>query len=379
MNENKKWLELTCGAALIAACSGKLAVDDTHSGSNANGGGAGTGGPIHQPDVVVPDASAGGSVGLGGGYEPGTGGIRPYGGAGGSFGGVGGMTVLGTGAWPGCYTGSPPSYPGTGGIGTGGSRVGGVNPTCPVDGQGFAAVDLVDMCDYGIDGGNSNSGPYRCPATSAELLDGLDCSEVTTEYGGFTKTVGCGFETIELQSYLFRGAYDLEHEYAASYDLSTGKLVGLVIKEPNQFGPCMSYAYRAGSVPANCPSGVTYKCKTTLQDPAYQGCRAPDEPGCAQCCEHMTQGGAGTPVIPNSCMLWEPVDGSTSYQSGTGGDNICPCACNPCAQCKLEDERGLRLMIRHPECNCSLPPTGEPCATWCAQKPWSDALCPGIL
>lgn len=362
------------GAALIAACSGKLAVDDARNASNSNGGSAGAG--ANGPET-------GGIAGTGGGLDASAGGAggQPWmvsGGAGGwDYGGAGGGLPV-TGGTPGvagCFSGpEPPSY-GTGGQGAGG--IGSVNPTCPLDGDGFATVGLAAMCDNGrvVDGGMvANEGPYRCPATSGELIEGLDCTEITTEHGGFTKTVGCGFETIEFQSYTFRGPYDLEHKFAASYDTSTGKLVGMIVKEPNQFGPCMSYAYRAGSVPADCASAVTYKCKRVAQggttDAPYEGCRSPVDPGCAQCCEPYNELGS---------TVWSASSGSTTYDMGTGHEHQCDCGLGICAKCKLEDERSVRLMIRHPECNCSLPPTGEPCGSWCSAKRYWDGICPGLL
>jgi hypothetical protein len=224
------------------------------------------------------------------------------------------------------------------------------------------------------DAGSRNHGAYTCPATSAELTAGLDCTEVTTDRHGFTKTVGCGFETIEFQSYTFRGAYDLEHLYAASYDLSSGQMVGLVVKEPYQIEPCMSYAYLAGAVPAACPSAVTYKCKRIAKgdatDAPYQGCRSPEDPGCAQCCQ---------PENASSSTVYWAASGSTTYEAGQGYSHPCTCGITHCAQCKLEDERTFRVLVgRHPECNCSLPPTGDFCSTWCASKPTWERLCPGL-
>jgi hypothetical protein len=254
----------------------------------------------------------------------------------------------------------------------------GVTPKCPVDSKGFATVDLATMCGVpNFDAGSARGpAPYNCPATSAALLKGLQCDEVTTDRTGFTKTVGCGFETIEFQSYESRQAYDLEHRYAASYDLATGELVGLVVVEPYQMEPCMSYGYRAGAVPADCPSAVTYKCTHAplggAGDDAYQGCRAPDETGCAQCCDAAAQ--------PPYCQVYKAADGSTTYQTSWTQYHSCRCDCTPCAHCSRENERDLRIhVVPHPECNCALPPTGDPCGSWCANKPTWDALCPGLL
>jgi hypothetical protein len=279
--------------------------------------------------------------------------------------------VGGAGGSAGCYSG-PEEAAGT--SGSGGKGVNGsVPPTCPLDADGFATANLDDICGGSIEWVNAS--PYPCPASSADLVKGLDCSTVTTEHAGFTKTVGCGFETIEFQSYEMRAAYDLEHEYAASYDTSTGKLSGLVIKEPGQFGPCMSYAYKAGTLPGACPSAVTYKCNRIPQgnstDAAYAGCRAPDEPGCEQCCN--------SDPIPDSCTVWTAGNGATVYNTGVGQQHACTCGCTPCAQCKLEDERNIRLVVPHPECNCSLPPMGDPCASWCNNfVPYKNNICPGL-
>src|SRR5262245_5072611 len=100
--------EIAFGAALVAACSGKLAVDDTHGASNSSGG---TGGA---------DAS-----GLGGGF-PETGGSKSHpGGAGGFYtetGGTGGRATGGANTWEtggaaGCFSGTEPSNAGAGGQG----------------------------------------------------------------------------------------------------------------------------------------------------------------------------------------------------------------------------------------------------------------------
>lgn len=362
MNKHRKSLfEIAYGAALIAACSGKLDEGRGQNGVTGNGGSAGEmggGGGV----VSVRTGGAGGVDASAGGSEVTTGGVWhsiPAGGGGYSGGGTAG-----------CFIGPEPVS--TGGAATGGKSSFGVTPTCPLDSEGFATVDLFDT-----DGGSASGlcALYTCPASSADLLKGLDCTEVTTERTGFTKTVGCGFETIEFQSYDLRAQYDLEHKYAASYDLSTGRLVGLVVKEPYQFEPCMSYAYRAGTVPAACPSAVTYKCRhvplSGTGETAYAGCRAPDEAGCAQCCDAAAQ----APY----CDVYEAANGSTTYQTSGTQYHACRCDCTPCAHCKLEDERNVRVMIKHPECDCSLPPTGDPCGSWCASKPKWDSLCPGLL
>jgi hypothetical protein len=373
MNMNRKSVvHIVYGTALIAACSGKLAVDDARNANNSSGGNAGAGGAGGlDGSILETGGTANQTGGAGGVAGADTGGVAGWA----VNGGAAGTVPWETGGAAGCFSGPEPTPTGTGGQGAGG--IGGINPTCPLDGQGFAAVSLADMCNNGngVDGGPvANGGPYRCAAASSELIEGLDCSEVTTSHGGFTKTVGCGFETIEFQSYDYRGPYDLEHRYAASYNVSTGKLVGLVIKEPNQFGPCMSYAYRAGSVPADCASAVTYKCKRIAQTGAtqapYEGCRSPTDPGCAQCCEPYNDLGS---------TVYSAQNGATTYNWGSGHDHKCDCGLGICAKCKLEDERSVRVMVRHPECNCSLPPAGEPCASWCNSKRYWDGVCPGLL
>jgi hypothetical protein len=375
------------GAALIAACSGKLVVDDggnkvvADGGAGAGGAGGSSGGASNPDGGPSPNGGrAGSSVGGGGGSPVGggggvigvggdgggvVGGAGGFGGGQGGFGGGDGGAPVGGSA--GCFSGiDSMGGNGAGGIGTGGT--GSANPTCPLDADGFATVNLDSVCT-GVEWANSR---YPCPASSADLTKGLNCDEVTTEHTGFTKTVGCGCETVEFHSYEFRGSYDLEHDYAASYD-SSGALSGLVIKEPNQFGPCLSYAYKAGTLPPDCPSAVTYKCNRIPQknasDAAYAGCRSPDETGCEQCCDSS---------FPDSCTVWTAANGSTIYENGLGQNHACTCGCKPCAKCKLEDERNFRLVVPHPECNCSLPPTGD-CGNWCNNfLPYRNSTCPSL-
>src|ERR1041385_2992277 len=130
MNRHKKqWVEIMYGAALIAACSGKLAVDDGPNRLSGNGGSSGAGGARGGG----PDASAAtggapvetGGIGAGRGGNGGAeiDGSISYGGAGGSerYGGTGGkLSTMGGAA--GCFSGPEPAT--GGGYSTGGRGFG---------------------------------------------------------------------------------------------------------------------------------------------------------------------------------------------------------------------------------------------------------------
>jgi hypothetical protein len=235
-------------------------------------------------------------------------------------------------------------------------------PTCPLDENGFATVALTDLCD-----GTATGFPYPCMVSPADLLKGLQCDEVTTDHDGFTRTVGCGYETVELHAYESRTTFDLETEYAATYDSTTGKLTGLVVKQPSQFGTCSSYAYKAGDLPPDCPSATTYACHRiptgNASDAAYAGCRSLYEPGCSACCVSSDA---------NSCGVRSLDRGFDELKTA------CPCACKPCARCSIEQELAIRIVVPHPECNCSLPPMGGTCGSWCNYVMNKDPSCPGL-
>lgn len=361
---NKKRSTITTalyGAALAIACSGKLVVDDAKNGASQKDGGAGSGGEAHLDGSVQ---NTGGAE-LGGG---GTGGVE-IGGYGGSYptggfdGGDGGYVnpggAGGTSGSP-CYSG--PEAGGQAGNGTGGSWAG--PPTCPLDTRGYATIELSAMCGPLSDGGASL---FPCPSKESDLLHGLTCDEVTTDKTGFTRTVGCGFDTVSMEGY---GGQEL---FSLAYDLTSGALTGARVQQTSAFGPCNAYWYEAGTLPGTCPSAVTYKCKHVPLsgggEANYQGCRAANEPNCSRCCEQNQLG----------CTIQS---GATTYDYSYGMDRPCPCGCTPCAKCKLEDERQFRIngLVDHPECDCSVPrpPNAEPCASFCRNKAYRDGICPGL-
>jgi hypothetical protein len=165
-----------------------------------------------------------------------------------------------------------------------------------------------------------------------------------------------------------RTPFVLEHDYAASYDLTAGMLAGVVVKEPWQFGPCTAYGYKAGDVPPDCPSAVTYRCSRIptgdASDAAYAGCRSFSDPGCSRCCGIAPSG---------ACAI-------STGQFDYGEEHACPCDCKPCAQCSFEQEREMRVTAApsHSDCNCSLPPMGEPCNSWCSFVMYKNSTCPGL-
>jgi hypothetical protein len=221
--------------------------------------------------------------------------------------------------------------------------------------MGFATVELATLC-----------ADRRC-GPAADLLDGLVCDQETTDRNGFTRTVGCGLETIELNG------YGRASSYAATYDATSGELIGLKIQEIYPFGECSSLGYKAGTVRGGCAEETTYACRPVIPGGAaagaYAGCRSADEDGCSQCC--------GT--YQGYCNVWTASEGSINYDINTSFAGSCVCGCQPCAECSLEDERQLRLMKVRPECDCDEVPAGEPCLSYCSYSRQLTAKCPGIL
>lgn len=96
-----------------------------------------------------------------------------------------------------------------------------------------------------------------------------------------------------------------------------------------------------------------------------QGCRAPDEPGCAQCCE---------PVADNihDCVVrtWNRVgvsdqelaaSGTLPWYNATSGADTWPTGCPACARCLKREEKELRALGDRPACDCTRPVGNDPC------------------
>jgi hypothetical protein len=105
--------------------------------------------------------------------------------------------------------------------------------------------------------------------------------------------------------------------------------------------------------------------------PSFPGCRAPNEPGCDVCC-----------VPGPTCDRYNasPRTDWYSAEDNTG----CPEDCAPCATCFLRDEENLRALGCRPECDCTAPPSEDPCFVpsdcdcFCHTKRLLVARCPGV-
>jgi hypothetical protein len=81
--------------------------------------------------------------------------------------------------------------------------------------------------------------------------------------------------------------------------------------------------------------------------------------------------------------------GSKWYDRSMGEQGLCACGCTPCARCKLEDERALRITPDRLGCDCTqvvVPPAGaggsdpggDRCVPFCVFRNTQRATCPGL-
>lgn len=116
-------------------------------------------------------------------------------------------------------------------------------------------------------------------------------------------------------------------------------------------------------------------------DPAaLDGCRAPDEPGCASCCVD-TDGGRCRYQIGDED--WALYDVAPWYNGVAFVDGACPDDCPRCARCSARDEHLLETLAPRPDCACDgLEPGVDPCyspdscACYCHSLASLTAMCP---
>jgi hypothetical protein len=101
------------------------------------------------------------------------------------------------------------------------------------------------------------------------------------------------------------------------------------------------------------------------------GCRAPDQFGCATCCE--PDYGSGSCVVRS---------GTDWYSDQAVRLGPCPLNCAPCATCTVHDEQQLLGLQPRPSCDCTLDAgpascTLSPgsCNCYCAQRADLVARC----
>jgi len=322
------------------------------------------------------DAGTGGTSATASGGEGGTA-VSVDAGSGGALGGTGtagtpGSGGEGSGGAPAVTGGCAATWPfGAAGMGSGGALPN--PPTCPVDADGIADVDQAIVCDHA-----------RCPASSSELLTGLDCTEVASPFqaGPITVSKGCGYDQVVITND--------ELTYIAVFDAATDALMGVEIRTSYQSPPCDAFGYRFGMVSPFCDTGPILSCKRPTESTGpYAGCRSPKGPGCGVCCSPPV----GTPT---GCNVWTSLNDGSLYDA-TGFAEECPCNCPDCATCDGVTEDRLRTLAEHPECNCPPPPPGaggapgaagapgaggggphDPCIDHCGARNQLMQQCPGV-
>jgi hypothetical protein len=117
-------------------------------------------------------------------------------------------------------------------------------------------------------------------------------------------------------------------------------------------------------------------------DPAATaGCRSPVEDGCSECCVGTTADGRCDYM--GAQADWSQTETEPWYHIRGVRDGPCPESCEPCAQCSLQAERGLRNFKVRPECDCAtVVPVGDDCfvpnscGCYCAQLKSTLERCP---
>lgn len=116
----------------------------------------------------------------------------------------------------------------------------------------------------------------------------------------------------------------------------------------------------------------------TITTSAQTGCRAPEMPGCAQCCT----------VTPSGCVVrqYSPgnVTGITPWYNQAESKPTCPAGCQACASCTMRDESSLcQMLATASECDCSktypdVDPCSKPdsCACYCLEYKNLNQICP---
>jgi hypothetical protein len=118
---------------------------------------------------------------------------------------------------------------------------------------------------------------------------------------------------------------------------------------------------------------------------ALAGCRAPDEPGCAQCCWQTPEGC----TTYSGEADWSRYPNVDPWYNHVGSlDGACPADCAVCASCSEQSERALLKQGERPECKCDAPGSGsggftedpciaeESCECYCEEHGRLTELCP---
>ena len=98
------------------------------------------------------------------------------------------------------------------------------------------------------------------------------------------------------------------------------------------------------------------------EDP--HACRAPMEPECNPCCEPQADGfcivrsWSSGPLTDPELSEVTPWYNATVLQK-----EACSSQCKPCARCTQRDASELQRLGTRPECDCTQPPSIDPCMT----------------
>lgn len=120
---------------------------------------------------------------------------------------------------------------------------------------------------------------------------------------------------------------------------------------------------------------------TQATDPT-SGCRAPNEPGCSECCRQQ----ASTTTGALECVHYGSMAGGPGfYVPSRREGGTCASSCAPCAQCTLHDEEQLRALVKPTNCDCSTTYIGidpcfgpDSCECYCQSYLSGIRLCPQL-
>jgi hypothetical protein len=147
---------------------------------------------------------------------------------------------------------------------------------------------------------------------------------------------------------------------------------GVVAGEEVPMGKCRCVVL----VGVLCGLGLAGRCAPSEQSDVsvnYRGCRAPDEPNCAHCCE---SGSGGSCNVRSSSPLEEFTIDPWYNKSAT--KTPCPEDCPPCARCTLRKELQLEelKMMDLSHCDCK---NVQPVVDACYSPHSCECLCPKLL
>jgi hypothetical protein len=122
--------------------------------------------------------------------------------------------------------------------------------------------------------------------------------------------------------------------------------------EPQPDKSAEVFVEEKGEAPATEPAAAS------VDHPALEGCRAPDQDGCNPCCDASAEEGA--------CHKREWAGGGVThidpwYNKVSRIEGGCPEGCSACASCSKRAEEQFRRLVARPDCDCSEDPGVDPC------------------